>query len=83
MSPMSRVFRIVPDRSNKDSSLEMRFWRNSNPVLPPPMVAGLLVFTGIAGLLVFKALVEVRRRDAYRSSNATKFPVVTKIQSFS
>ena len=67
----------------KNSFLRMELWRDFNLVLPPSVVAKLMVYLRIARLLIFKAVVEVGRRDGERvNSNATKFTVLTEIQAF-
>lgn len=41
--------RESPSRSKNDSSLRMKFWKRSSPILSPLVASRLLVFTEIAG----------------------------------
>lgn len=49
-------FQGTTNRSNNDSLLGMGLWRRSNPNLPPPMTARLLVSTVIVGCWFSKLL---------------------------
>lgn len=70
-------------RENNDSYPGLGLWRPSNPGLPFPAAARLLIFTVIGGLLSLRAAIWLqgwREGDGTKVSQSTlKFTVLTKI----
>ena len=61
-SPENGAFQGLPPRSYSSTSLEMGIYRHSEPVLPSPVTADLIVFTVDRGCQsVFKATMGLAR----------------------